>query len=252
MQLPYGTETGGSRSASVAGTAILMSARKIKQKMAEIAAGELGLVVPTNLAFGGGKIFLRDDPSKSISFVEVAKIAYQPERLAVVMEPSLFAYSAFAPRNFTFPFGTHVAVVEVDTETGRIEILDYVAVDDCGRVLNSMVVEGQVHGGVVQGLGQALLEQIEYDENGQLLTSNLIDYQIPSASDTIAIRCFRTETPSPENPLGVKGIGEAGTIASPPAIVNAVEDALSPFKIRIDSMPLTLDYVFYLVHGRDR
>jgi carbon-monoxide dehydrogenase large subunit len=252
INIPYGTETGGSRSASIAGTAILMSARKIKEKMVAIAAKELGLRDSRSLVFEDGKIFSKDSQSKSIGFDEVAMIAYQPERLPALMEPSLFAYSAFAPKNFTFPYGTHIAVVEVDIDTGEISIIDYVAVDDCGRVLNSMVVEGQVHGGVMQGIGQALLENIQYDENGQLLTSNFLDYLLPSASDTVPIRCFRTETPSPENPLGVKGIGEAGTIAAPPAVVNAVEDALSQNGVVIDAMPLSLDYVYNLANSASK
>ena len=249
LQIPYGRETGGSRSASLAGTAILMSARKIKQKMAEITAQELSLADSAAVVFDEGKIFARDNPSKSIEFDQVAEIAYHPERLPDGMEPSLFAYSAFAPKNYTFPYGSHIAVVEVDSETGEITILDYVAVDDCGRVLNPLVVEGQVHGGVAQGLGQALLEKIEYDADGQLLTTNFLDYLIPSSQDVIPIRCFRTETPTPENPLGVKGIGEAGTIAAPPAVVNAVEDALSQNKIVIKAMPLDPNYVYDLIHS---
>ncbi len=247
--LPYGTFTAGSRSAALGGTAVLMCARKVKQKMAEIAAHDLG-VSPFSLTFENSKIFQdENENTKSLLFKDVANIAYQPTKLPKGMEPTLFAYSAYAPSNYTFPFGTHIAIVDVEIETGKVRIIDYLAVDDCGKILNSMIVEGQAHGGILQGAGQALLESVRYDENGQLLTSSFLDYQIPLAEDTLPIRWFRTETPSPVNPLGVKGIGEAGAIACPPTIVNAVEDALLPLGVKLEAMPLTPQYLRALIQA---
>jgi carbon-monoxide dehydrogenase large subunit len=246
-QLPYGTFTAGSRSAALGGTAVLMCAKKVKEKMAEI-AGHILEVDPSTLSFENGKIFQKHNPNdKSIAFAKVAKTAYIPSRLPKGMEPALYAFSVYAPPDCTYPFGTHVAVVEVERETGLVKILDYVAVDDVGKVLNPMVVEGQAHGGIMQGAGQALLEEVVYDENGQLLTSSFLDYQIPVAGDVLPIRWSRTETPSPLNPLGAKGVGEVGAIACPPAIVNAVEDALSPFGVKVDRMPLTPTYILNLL-----
>jgi carbon-monoxide dehydrogenase large subunit len=251
VNLAYGTFTAGSRSAALGGTAVLMCAKKIKEKMKVIVANELD-VDPIHLEFRDGLITHDLDSSKSISFKDAAALAYQPSKLPLGTEPTLFAYSAYAPSNYTFPFGTHIAVVEIDSETGRVNIVDYIAVDDCGKVLNEMIVQGQVQGGLVQGTGQALLEEIVYDEAGQLLTSSFIDYQLPLAQDSFPIRWQRTETPSPVNPLGIKGIGEAGAIAAPPTIVNAVEDALLPFGVQIDSMPLKLDSVFFWLNRRHR
>jgi carbon-monoxide dehydrogenase large subunit len=165
------------------------------------------------------------------------------------MEPGLSATCFFEPKNFTFPSGTHIAVVEIDRETGAIEFQRYVAVDDCGKVINPLMVEGQVHGGIVQALGQALYEEAVYDENGQLITGELMDYAVPRASMIPWLELGRTETPSPVNPLGVKGVGEAGTIGATPAIVNAVVDALSPFGIRHLDMPLKPENIWRVVNG---
>lgn len=240
--LPWSTVTAGSRSLPVGGSALLLAARKIKQKMARIAAHKLG-VEDARMVFRDGKIFVEGDPSRSISFKEVAALAYNPRRLPKGMEPTLFAYAAFAPKNFTFPFGTHVCAVEVDPETGQIRLLKYVAVDDVGRVINPLIAEGQVHGGVAQGLGQALIEGFMYDEQGQPLSATLSDYLIPSAEMLPSFEWHTTQTPTDTNPLGAKGIGETGTIAATPAVVNAVEDALSHLGILIDRMPLTPDYI---------
>jgi carbon-monoxide dehydrogenase large subunit len=154
------------------------------------------------------------------------------------VEPGMEATTFHDPPNFTFPFGTHVCEVEIDPETGRIEIVNYVAVDDCGNVINPMIVDGQVHGGVIQSIAQALFEETVYGEDGQLQTASLVEYQIPSAADLPSIQLDRTVTPSPVNPLGVKGIGEAGTIAATPAVVNAAVDALSPLGVRHLEMPM--------------
>jgi carbon-monoxide dehydrogenase large subunit len=165
------------------------------------------------------------------------------------MEPTLFEYTAYAPPNYTFPFGTHIAVVEVDRETGVVKVLKYFGIDDCGKLLNPMLVEGQVQGGVMQGAGQALMEEIVFDENGQLLTSTLADYLIPSADTMPDIVWARTETPTYANPMGVKGIGEAGTIAATPVLVNAVEDALSEYGVIVEKMPMRSDYIRSLIRG---
>lgn len=184
--------------------------------------------------------------------MDVADMAYQPKELPRGMEPSLYEYSAYAPPGDVVPFGTHVAMVEVDRETGKVEILKYVAVDDVGRVLNPLIVEGQVQGGVLQGISQALFEQIVYDDNGTLTTASLSDYLIPSSYSSPMIECYRTETPSPLNPLGLKGAGEVGTIAATPAIVNAVQDAISSFNKTIEELPLTPSYVWSLIRDGEK
>jgi carbon-monoxide dehydrogenase large subunit len=241
--LPWSSVTAGSRSGPLSGSAVLMSARKIKNKMARIAAMKLEVDDPSSLVFEDGKIHGNRDRDKSLDFSYVADRAYNAEKIPPGMEPTLFEYSAFAPMNYTFPFGTHIAVVDVDRETGVVKLLKYYAIDDCGKLLNPMLVEGQVHGGVAQGVGQAMLEELIYDSNGQLLTSTLADYSIPAADTMPEIVWDRTETPTYANPLGVKGIGEAGTIAATPVIVNAVEDALSEYGVVVDKMPLRSDYI---------
>jgi carbon-monoxide dehydrogenase large subunit len=247
--LPWSSMTAGSRSGALTGTAVLLSARKLKEKMARIAAHSLELSDGRKMVFQGGMIYAENSQSKSLKFEEVASLAYDAEALPEGMEPTLFAYTAYAPPNYTFPFGTHIAVVEVDKETGFVKLKKYFGIDDCGKLINPMLVEGQFQGGVVQGAGQALIEEIVYDENGQLLTSTLADYQIP-ASDTMPVMVWaRTETPTYANPLGVKGIGEAGSIAATPAIVNAVEDALSVYGVVVEKMPVRPDYILSLIAG---
>jgi len=247
--LPWSSMTAGSRSGALTGTAVLLSARKLREKMARIAAHNLELSDARKMVFQDGRIFAENNPGKSLKFAEVAKLAYDPESLPEGMESTLFAYTAYAPPNYTFPFGTHIAVVEVDRETGVVKLNKYYGIDDCGKLINPMLVEGQFQGGVVQGAGQALLEEIVYDENGQLLTSTLADYQIPS-SDTMPLMVWaRTETPTYANPLGVKGIGEAGSIAATPAVLNAVEDALSEYGVVVERMPVRPDYILSLIAG---
>jgi carbon-monoxide dehydrogenase large subunit len=241
--LPWSTVTAGSRSAVVGGTAVLLATRKVKAKMTTIATKMLGSRAE-RLVFRGGKVFPEGSPSKGVTFADVADMAYQPEELPRGMEPTLYEYSAYAPPENVVPFGTHVAMVEVDGETGKVKILKYVAVDDVGRVLNSLIVEGQVQGGVLQGISQALFEQIVYDDSGTLTTATFSDYLIPSSDSSPTIECYRTETPSPLNPLGLKGAGEVGTIAATPAIVNAVQDAISPFNKTIEELPLSPSYIW--------
>ena len=244
--LPFSTVTAGSRSAVVGGSAVLLAARKVREKMGRIA--EHALETPyERLVFRDGKI--RSATShKSLPFEEVARMAYSPEELPQGMEATLHEFCAYAPPDMVYPFGTHIALVEVERETGQVKILKYFAVDDAGRILNPLVADGQVQGGALQGIAQALLEEIVYDENGQLLTATLSDYVIPSTDTAPDIVNTRTVTPTTLNPLGVKGIGELATIGSTPAIVNAVEDALSPFGVTIEKIPLTPSYVWSLFH----
>jgi carbon-monoxide dehydrogenase large subunit len=189
---------------------------------------------------------------KSVPFAEVAAAAYHAKKLPPNTEPGLVSTHFWEPPNFTFPFGAHLVVTEVDRETGAIEIRRYLAVDDCGKIINPLLVAGQVHGGVAQGLGQALWEQAVYDDNGQLLTGELTDYAIPKAQFMPWIESSHTETPSPVNPLGVKGVGEAGTIGCSPAVVNSVVDALSPLGVRHIDMPLTPEKIWKLIQAGDR
>ncbi len=187
-------------------------------------------------------------PTLSIEGIRAAA-AYGATNLPPDMEPGLEATSLFDPSNFTYPFGTHVTVMEIDVETGEPKLLRYIAVDDCGKVINPLLVDGQVHGGIAQGIGQALYEEAAYDGSGQLLSGSLMDYAIPTASMVPTYQTDRTETPTPVNPLGAKGVGEAGTIASPAAVVNAAVDALAPFGVRHIDMPLKWERIWRLLHS---
>jgi carbon-monoxide dehydrogenase large subunit len=178
------------------------------------------------------------------SIQEAAFAAFTAHNLPDDMEPNLTADASYDPLNFTFPFGVHVAVVEVDEETGDVEIVRYVAVDDCGNQINPLIVEGQVHGGIVQGIAQALWEEARYDEGGNLRTASLTDYLVPSAAEAPRLELDHTVTPSPANAMGVKGVGEAGTIGSTPAIMNAVLDALTPLGVRRIDMPASPERVW--------
>jgi carbon-monoxide dehydrogenase large subunit len=244
-QVPMGIGTFGSRTTAVGGTAIYHAAQRIKKKMARLAAHKLG-VKPGELVFRDGKVET-EDASKSMKFVEVVGEAYFARQLPPGVEPGLMENYVFEPPNYTYPFGAHVAVVEIDGETGEVSLRNYFAVDDCGRILNPMLVEGQVHGGLAQGIGQALWEEHVYDENGQLLTGSLMDCAIPKAHQFCWFETAHTETPTPVNPLGVKGVGEAGTIGSTPAVVNAVMDALQPFGVRHLDMPLKPEKIWQIL-----
>jgi carbon-monoxide dehydrogenase large subunit len=186
---------------------------------------------------------------RQIGWGEIAGEAYVAKNLPPGLEPGLEASSFFEPGNFTFPFGTHIAAVEIDRETGAVTFRKYVAVDDCGPQINPMLVEGQVQGGIAHSLGQVLFEQTVYDENGQLLTGEFMDYALPRATDVPEYILGHTVTPSPTNPLGVKGVGEAGTIGATPAIANAVMDALAPLGVRHLDLPLTPERVWRAIHA---
>jgi carbon-monoxide dehydrogenase large subunit len=234
---PYGLGTYGSRSLAVGGTALYKSCEKVKEKAKLIAAHMLECA-PDDLEWADGRWSVKGSPDRGHSIQELAAAAWSAHDMPEGVEPNLEATTFFDPPNFTFPFGSHVAEVEIDGETGKVTIVRYTAVDDCGHVVNPMIVEGQVHGGIAQSVAQALFEETVYDDSGQILTGSLVDYMIPSAAEVPHIDSARTVTPSPSNPMGVKGVGEAGTIAATACIVNAAVDALSPLGVRHLEMPL--------------
>lgn len=251
-QVQMGTGTFGSRSAAVGGGAIVMSARKIKEKARRLAAHLLE-AAPEDIVYENGKLFVRGAPAKAKTIQEIALAAhYYASNLPEGMEPGLEATSFFDPKNFTWPAGTHIAVVEVDPDTGAVKVLRYVAVDDVGNVINPMIVDGMVQGGAAQGIGQAIQEEAIYDQNGQLLTGSMMDYAVPTAEDVPSFELARTVTPSPVNPMGVKGAGETATIAGSPAVINAVVDALSPFGVRHIDMPAKPEKVWRLIQASRR
>lgn len=239
-RIPTGTGTFGSRSTIVGGNAVAESARKIAAKARRIAAAQLEAAAE-DIVFDDGGFHISGASGREVPFAEVAETAYG---WGPGPDPGLEETTFYTLDETAYTFGTHAAIVAVDPETGEIDIERYVAVDDCGPRINPKIVEGQVHGGVAQGIGQALYERAVYDDNGSLLTGSLQDYAVPKAFDLPEIETDFMVTPSPTNPLGVKGIGEAGTIAAPPAVVNAVVDALSPFGIRHLDTPLTAESVW--------
>lgn len=245
--VPYGIGTFGSRATAVGGTAVYKSLVKLREKLAQIGGHLLG-EDPQKLIFRDKKIFSKSAAKKSLAFGEAVSAAYVAKTLPPGMEPGLDATTFYEPTNFTFPFGAHVCVVEVDADTGDVRLEKYVAVDDCGNVINPLLVDGQVHGGIVQSVGQALLEEAVYDDQGQLITGELMDYAIPRASDVPWMETARTVTPSPVNPLGLKGVGEAGTIGATPALANAVVDALASFGVRHVDLPLKRERIWKLMH----
>jgi carbon-monoxide dehydrogenase large subunit len=240
---PMGWGTYGSRTTAVGGAALVLATRKVKEKAKVIAAHLLEAAVE-DMDYADGKFFVKGSPDKAKTIQEVALMAHVAWNMPAGVEAGLEASMFYDPPNFTFPYGSHLAVVEVDPETGRIDLKRYVAVDDCGPQINPVIVEGQVHGGVVQGIGQALWEEAVYDENGQLVTGSMLDYALPRADTLPDIEVLSTVTPSPHHPLGVKGIGEAGTIASTATVYNAVLDALAPLGVQTVQMPLTPERVW--------
>jgi len=240
---PKGMDTYGSRSLVVGGTALVHACDKVRQKARVIAAAMLE-VSPDDLEWDGGRWAVRGDPDQGKTIGEIAFAAFAAHDLPDGVEPSIDSDATYDPDNFSFPHGTHLCAVEVDTETGRVSIRSYVAVDDVGVVVNPLIVEGQVHGGIVQGIAQALFEEALYDSSGNLITASLADYLLPSAADLPHLVTARTTTPSTLNPLGVKGVGEAGTIASTPAVVNAIIDALRPLGVTDVPMPCTPERVW--------
>jgi carbon-monoxide dehydrogenase large subunit len=240
---PFGYGTYASRSAAVGAVAVYHSLQRIKQKARRVAAHMLE-VDPDDVEYAGGKAFVKGSPATAKTIQEIAGAAALGYDLPEGEEPYLDDTYYYDPPSCTFPFGTHVAVVEIDAETGEVKLQRYVAVDDVGKVINPLIVDGQVQGGITQGVAQALWEGAAYDEQGQLLTSSMMDYAVPRADFLPKLEVERTETPTDLNPLGVKGAGETGTIASTPAVVNAVVDALAPLGIRHLDMPLTPERVW--------
>jgi carbon-monoxide dehydrogenase large subunit len=246
--VPYGIGTFGSRATAVGGSAMYRALEKLRDKLAKI-AGFVLQVDAGGLVFRDSKISSKTDPKVSLPFVEAVGAAYVAKTLPPGMEPGLDATSFFEPTNFTFPFGAHVCVVEVDADTGEVTLEKYTAVDDCGNAINPLLIDGQVHGGIAQSVGQALLEEAVYDSDGQLVTGELTDYAMPRAHHMPRIVTDRTVTPSPVNPMGVKGVGEAGTIGATPALINAVVDALAPFGVRHVDLPAKREKIWRLMHG---
>ena len=249
-EIPQGMGTYGSRSAAVGGSAIATSSQKVVEKARKIAAHQLE-AAEDDLEFEGGEFSVSGAPDRAMTIQEVAQQAYLAHDFPDDLEPGLEETSFFDPENFVFPFGTHAAVVEVDPESGEISFERYAAVDDVGNQINPKIVEGQVHGGIAQGVGQALYEGAEYDPNGSLMTGSMQDYAVPKAEHIPEMDTDSTVTPAPQNPLGVKGVGEAGTIAAPQAVVNAVCDALEPFDVDHIDMPITPEKIWNAAENDD-
>ncbi len=242
--VPRGMGTMGSRSLQIGGSAIHKTSELVVEKAKRLAAHLLEADVADIVVHEGEGVGAAGAPATALSWAELALAAGDPARRPADFEEGLRAELDFNQGEATYPFGAHIAVVEVDTETGRVELLRHVAVDDCGRVINPLLVAGQQHGGIAQGVAQALYESVEYDDDGNPQTANLMDYAMPSAAELPSFEASNTETPTPLNPLGAKGIGEAGTIGSTPAAQNAVVDALSIFGIHHVDMPLTSERVW--------
>ncbi len=245
---PLGLDTYGSRSLPVGGVAIAMACDKVIDKAKKIAAHQLE-ANEDDLEFAGGVFTVKGTPDKSMPLAAIAFEAFTAHNLPDGLEPNLEAQVTYDPPNFSWPFGTHICTVEIDTETGQVDVLQYVAVDDCGVQINPLIVEGQVHGGVVQGLAQALWEEAVHDSDGNLKNTTLAEYLVPAASDVPNITLGHTVTPSPTNQLGVKGIGEAGTIGAAPAVINAVVDALSGLGVTNIAMPASPHNVWKAIQG---
>jgi carbon-monoxide dehydrogenase large subunit len=244
-RIPYGIGTFGSRGTAVGGPALYYAIQQLKEKIKKFGAM---LLDSESVEYADGKCTCTKS-GKSVSLGEVAGASYRAMKLPTGETPGMSATYFWEPPNFAFPFGAHIAVTEVDRETGHVEVKRYVAVDDCGNIINPLLVDGQVHGGVAQGLGQALYEHAVYDDNGQLVSGELMDYAIPKATMMPWIESSHTTTPSPVNPLGVKGVGEAGTIGCSPAIVNSVVDALSPLGVKHLDMPLSSEKMWRTIHA---
>ncbi len=242
-QVPFGIGSYGSRGLVVGGGALQECIKRVAEKAGCVAAHMLE-VAPEDVTRSGNRFHVRGWPSEGVTLAQVARAAYLAIDLPPNVEPGLSASLLFHPENLTYPHGTHICYVEVEQATGKVHVRRYIAVDDCGKVISPLLVEGQVHGGIAQGLGQALFEAMVYDEDGQLQSGSLLDYPVMVAQGMPFIETFRTETPSPHNPLGAKGIGEAGAIAAPPTIVGAVCDALGVEHV---DMPLTADKLWRLM-----
>ena len=239
---PQGNGTMGSRGLAVGGAALMMSLDNLREKAKRIAAHILEASVE-DIDLDGGMYRVRGVPSKGVSLIDIADKAYSDD-LPEGVTPGLDSTDFFKVPEETFPFGTHLAVVEIFPETGEVEIVKYVSVDDCGNIISPLLVTGQVHGGLAQGIAQALWEEVHYDSAGELLTGTLTEYKIPKAADFPQFETHHTVTPTYINPMGAKGIGEAATIGSTPAMANAVVDALSAFGITHMDTPMTPEKIW--------
>jgi aerobic carbon-monoxide dehydrogenase large subunit len=242
----FGYGTYGSRSLAVGGMAVYRSTQKVAEKARRIAA-HLFEAAEEDVVLDGGEFYVKGSPDNRKPFGEVAFAAYGMN-LPEGMEIGLEAVSYFDPSNLVWPFGAHICQIEVDPETARVDLQRYVAVDDCGNVINPMIVEGQLHGGIAQGVAQALFEEVSYDAEGALRTGSLIDYLVPTAAEMPEMVLDRTVTPTPVNDLGVKGIGEAGTIAASACVINGIVDALAPLGITHVDMPASPDRLWKVIH----
>ncbi|MFQ5520849.1 MAG: xanthine dehydrogenase family protein molybdopterin-binding subunit, partial [Candidatus Methylomirabilia bacterium] len=236
--IPTGFGTGGSRGGSVGGTAIYLASQTVREKARRIAAHLLE-AAPEDIVLDNGGLYVKGLPDRALTLKAVAQAAYRANNLPPGMEPGLEASRIFDPPDFTVPFGVYIALVEVTPETGQVKLCRFVGVDDVGTVLNPLILKGQLHGGITQGIAQALSEEVIYDEGGQLLSGSFMDYAVPKADNLPMFELDHTVTPTPHNPLGAKGVGEAGCVGAPQAVANAVMDALSPFGIRHLDTPLT-------------
>ena len=245
---PYGSGSFASRSMVVSGGALILAARRVREKVAVIAAHMLE-AAPEDLAIEGGTIALRGTPARALTLADVAGLAYRPAggTLPPGVDPALEATQYYDPPPATFSNGSHVAVVEVDPETGQVALVRHVVAEDCGRIVNPMIVDGQTHGAVAQGIGNALYEEIAYDAQGQPLTTTFMDYLIPTALDVPRLDIVHMETPPATSVSGFKGMAEGGTIGSTAALANAVADALAPLGIDVRELPLTPDRVYRLL-----
>jgi carbon-monoxide dehydrogenase large subunit len=244
---PMGNGTGGSRSLAVGGTSILRATLKVQEHARAIAAHVLE-AAKDDVVFDDGRYQVKGVPARALTLSQIAGHAYG-DKLPDGIESGLEATDFFRPPQLLYPFGAHIAVVEVDRETGQVAVRDFVSIDDCGVRVSPVLVAGQVHGGLAQGIAQALLEELVYGADGQLITGSLMDYCVPRADDLPSFTTDQTVTPTPVNPLGAKGIGEAATIGSTPAVVNAVVDALQSFKVRHIDMPLRPERVWHAMHA---
>jgi carbon-monoxide dehydrogenase large subunit len=246
---PYGLGTYGSRSTPVSGAATALVARKVRDKARLVAAAMLE-VAAADLEWEKGRWFVKGDPEQGATIQQIALAARGSVELPEGVEAGLDAETVYDPPNLTFPFGAYLCVVEIDADTGKVRVSRFVAVDDCGTRINPMIIEGQVHGGLTDGVGIALMEMIAFDEHGNCLGGSLMDYLIPTSLEVPEWETDHTVTPSPHHPIGAKGIGESATVGSPPAIVNAVCDALAPFGVRHVDMPCTPGRVWDAMQGK--
>jgi carbon-monoxide dehydrogenase large subunit len=248
-RVPRGAGTMGSRSLQTAGSAIHIASNEVLDRARKL-AGHMLEASADDIVVGDGGLHVAGVPSAGLSWAELAVASRDASKLPEGLEPAPLRHELdFDGSDSTFPFGAHVSVVEVDTETGQVTMLRHIAVDDCGRILNPLLVNGQQHGGIAQGAAQALFEHVQYDDDGNPLTATLIDYCIPSAAELCSFEVSNTQTDSPRNPLGAKGIGESGTIGSTPAIQNAVVDALSALGVTHVDMPCTPERVWLAIQA---